>query len=365
MADTRTLLNLLRQVDDAGGKLVLVGDERQVPSVDVGGMLPRIGQLTNIYELTINHRFDDLRQRDAAEQIRQGDPATGIHQLQGLGLVHEHDRADDAWDHLVTDWLDLVEEGQVARMYADTNHLVDDLNQHARTALVAAGTIAQATVTFTDDDSGRDLDLAAGDRVRLGLNTRLPQPDGERVAVRNGMEGQIVAVHQTGVTVRLDEQHRNREGHGEIWLPAGYTAAHVAYAYAMTCDKAQATTVDHSLYAATDRACRERAYVALSRGRMSNRIYAAAASGWQDALELSRAHDPACDQLPDLPPPPSDDHAPISPDYGHDHPHPLKVTDADGVVEDVRTRLLRHHAHERRRGHDDQPRRPRRRSIAM
>jgi hypothetical protein len=122
---------------------VLVGDERQVPSVDVGGLLLRIADRTGAHELTHNHRFADVRQRDAAEQIRHGDPDTGIAQLDELGLVHEHGRRDDAWDHLVADWLELVEEGQVARMFADTNHVVDDLNTRARAALLQTGRISR------------------------------------------------------------------------------------------------------------------------------------------------------------------------------------------------------------------------------
>ncbi|MGH3926669.1 MAG: hypothetical protein ACRDZO_15715 [Egibacteraceae bacterium] len=56
--------------------------------------------------------------------------------------------------------------------------------------------------------------------------------------------------------------------------------------------------MDHALYHPTDRATSERAYVALSRGRHSNRIYAVTNAGWQEALNTTRAHTIAADQQP-------------------------------------------------------------------
>ena len=70
------------------------------------------------------------------------------------------------------------------------------------------------------------------------------------------------------------------------------------YCYALTYDKDQGSTVDHALYHPTDRATSERAYVALSRGRHSNRVYAVKDAGWQEALTNTKAHTIATDQQP-------------------------------------------------------------------
>ncbi|MGH8908846.1 MAG: MobF family relaxase [Egibacteraceae bacterium] len=299
MADTRTLLALQRAAAAAGGKLVLAGDERQIPSVDVGGLLPRIAQITATFELTHNHRFADIAQRDAAEAIRDGDTAAGIAALRRLGMVCEWQRAADAWDVMVNDWAGLRAAGADARMFADTNSVVDDLNLRARRLLVAAGDIDPHGQMFCDDESGRWVQLSVGDQVRLGRNcARVPQADGGGVAVRNGMEGAITHVDRDGVIVTLDAEHADGGGREQVWLPGLYVGRHVGYAYAVSCHKAQAATVDHCLYAATDQASRETGYVALSRGRHSNRIYAAAGSGWEEALGESRAHDLAIDQAP-------------------------------------------------------------------
>ena len=83
-------------------------------------------------------------------------------------------------------------------------------------------------------------------------------------------------------------------------LPAGYVGAHVDYGYARTVDTAQGATVDHSLFAPSASATAERAYVALSRGRLSNRIYATHDRAWIDAIGRRRGHALAADQAPDV-----------------------------------------------------------------
>lgn len=84
-----------------------------------------------------------------------------------------------------------------------------------------------------------------------------------------------------------------------VTLPAGYVGVHVEYGYARTVDTAQGATVDHSLFAPSASATAERAYVALSRGRLSNRIYATHDRAWIDAISQRRGHALAVDQAPD------------------------------------------------------------------
>ncbi|MGH8931785.1 MAG: MobF family relaxase [Egibacteraceae bacterium] len=119
------------------------------------------------------------RQRGAAEHVRDRDADNAINQLDALGLVHIFDRVADAHAALVDDWFDLVQLGESARMFADTNKVVADLNIQARHKLIRAGAVAKHGHTYTNPDTGHRIRLAAGDRVRLGRNdARLQQPDG-------------------------------------------------------------------------------------------------------------------------------------------------------------------------------------------
>jgi ATP-dependent exoDNAse (exonuclease V) alpha subunit len=84
-----------------------------------------------------------------------------------------------------------------------------------------------------------------------------------------------------------------------VVLPRWYAGEHLDYAYAVTVDRAQGMTVDQVLFAAIPGTPRERTYVALSRGRHGNHIYAVKDSGWQDSITEERVHTFASQQKPD------------------------------------------------------------------
>jgi conjugative relaxase-like TrwC/TraI family protein len=299
MVDSRTFLALQRAADEAGCKLTLMGDPKQIGSVDTGGLLPDIAERTTTYELTKNYRFADEQQRIAAELVRDGQTERAITLYRSLGLLHEHGQATEAWDRMVDRWFKLRGTDATVALATDTRWLTNELNHRIRSRLRAEGHIAQRERVYADDATGRSMHLAKGDRIRLTDNDgHMLQDDGSRAVVRNGMVGQIVETTKHGVRVRLDDEHIGRDGRAERWLPARYVAGSTDYGWASTCDGVEGITVDHGLYAATDRASLERGYVALSRGRLTNEIYAARDSGWQDDLALERNHEPATRQAP-------------------------------------------------------------------
>jgi len=110
------------------------------------------------------------------------------------------------------------------------------------------------------------------------------------------MTGRVVATRRRGLTVELDAAHRTPGGPAAVTLPAGYVGEHVEYGYARTVDTAQGATVNHSLFVPSAGSSAERAYVALSRGRLSNRIYATRDRSWVDAIGRGRSHALAVDR---------------------------------------------------------------------
>lgn len=113
------------------------------------------------------------------------------------------------------------------------------------------------------------------------------------------MTGRVTATRRRGITVELDAAHHTPGGPAAIALPAGYVGEHVDYGYARTVDTAQGATVDHSLFAPSTGSSAERANVALSRGRLTNRIYATHDRIWIDAIGRGRSHALAVEQAPD------------------------------------------------------------------
>jgi hypothetical protein len=113
------------------------------------------------------------------------------------------------------------------------------------------------------------------------------------------MEATVVKTARRGLLVRLDDDHVPDGGDSLVELPGWYARAHLDHGYARTTDKAQGLTVDHVLFAPSAATATERAYVALSRGRQANEIYATRESGWEDAIAESAAHTFASHQHPD------------------------------------------------------------------
>jgi hypothetical protein len=105
-----------------------------------------------------------------------------------------------------------------------------------------------------------------------------------KLGVRNSTRGTIesVDVDNRTVTMRSDKK--------TITLPAEYLdAGYIAHGYATTIHKAQGATVDRALLLGTDELFRERGYVGLSRGSVSNHLYMIGAR----EPDLAASHGPA------------------------------------------------------------------------
>ena len=245
-----------------------------------------------------NHRFRDPVYRDAAELLRDHQPAAAVEVLRVQGAVSDHHATsvEAAWTAMVDDWLTLRDGGGDVLMLATERTTVAEVNQLARARLVTHGQVARRARTYQAPDDHRAIVLAVGEQVILRRNQRIAQPDGATVAMRNGMTARITVTRRRGITIELDAAHRAPGDAAAITLPAGYVGAHVEYGYARTVDTAQGVTVDHCLFAPSTRSSAERGYVALSRGRLTNRVYATVDHGWIDALGCNRNYALATDQ---------------------------------------------------------------------
>jgi conjugative relaxase-like TrwC/TraI family protein len=300
MCSTRNRLALQRAVDAVDGKIVDVGDHRQIPSVDVGGGHYALAQRLGASILGQNHRFREPIYRDAAELLRDRQAAAAVEVLRVQGAVSDHHATPvQAWTEMVDHWLSLRDSGDQVLMLATERTAVAEINKLARAHLVARGDLPRRSRTYRAPDDRRAIPLTIGDEVILRRNHRITQPDGTTIAVRNGMTGRVTATRRRSLTVELHTAHRTPGAPTTVALPATYVGEHVNYGYARTVDTAQGATVDHSLFAPSTGASAERAYVALSRGRLTNRIYATHDRAWIGAIGRGRSHALAVDQEPD------------------------------------------------------------------
>ncbi len=265
MVDTRLLHDYAQIAQAKQWRTVLVGDHRQLDSVDAGGMFAELVHEPDVVsvELDTLHRFHHEWEADASLRLRDGDPeAIAVYDSHGRIHGHlDHAAAVDA----VADaaYVGLV-EGRDVLVMAPTNAVVDELNATLTERLLAAGRL----------DANGGIDIAGhvfypGQPVVTRVNNRTIRY-GAGEWVRNGDRWTVTAGTR-------DELYLTNIATGDrLALPAEYTAdGNVTVNYASTIHRAQGATVDEAHVMVNDRTNNRQLYVAATRGRKTNHIHAA------------------------------------------------------------------------------------------
>jgi len=265
LADTRTLAALVEQARAATAKVLLVGDHLQRGSVDAGGAFAMLARRGPTAELTSLWRFANPWEARASLELRRAHPeALDAYEAHGAFATGTH---DDMLDAALAAATTAREGGRVAILQAVDNRTVRDLNARARADGILAGTIARDGVTLHDG-----LNAGVGDRIVTRRNhRRLRTADGY---VRNGAFWDVTEAMPDGsLRVRPATQRPGPDGAPVVRLPAPYVAEHVELGYATTIARTQGMTVDQTHTIAAPGMGREDLYVAMSRGRQTNRTY--------------------------------------------------------------------------------------------
>ena len=260
MVGTRQLAAITDLIEQAEGKLILIGDDRQLPEIDAGGLFRALADRLPTVELTDNIRQQHPWERTALTQLRHGSVDQAIQAYRQRGRVNVGQNRDDTIGRAVQDWYrHVTATGDLTSglLIAHNNNTVTELNQQARTHLAASNRLHGPAL-----ETGERV-FQAGDRILCRQNQN-------RLGVLNGDLATVVSVdpdHGT-LTVRLDRDPETRD------LPVWYLdQGHVDYGYALTGHKAQGVTTDRTFVIVDGTTDREWAYVAMSRGRQTNTLY--------------------------------------------------------------------------------------------
>jgi ATP-dependent exoDNAse (exonuclease V) alpha subunit len=96
MLATRPLARLLDAVERAGGKLVLVGDHRQLQELEAGGTFRALVRRGLAVELTENRRQREAWERQALDQLRDGKPEEAVPAYAAHERIHVADTSAQA-----------------------------------------------------------------------------------------------------------------------------------------------------------------------------------------------------------------------------------------------------------------------------
>jgi conjugative relaxase-like TrwC/TraI family protein len=264
MVGTRKLANIIERAQQTSTKVVLVGDNKQLPEIDAGGLFSALTTRLEPHTLTENRRQQDPVERQAAAELRAGDTEIAIKRLHRHGRIVTADNADHLRDGLVADWHQSRNAGQDVLLVAPRRSMVDDLNDRARELLRATGQLGEPILRLDDHE------YAKGDTV-VALHNDY------RIGILNGDRATVRELTDDGLTVTL------RRG-GDVTIPLDYAAEHLTHGYATTIHKAQGFTVDEVFVLGDDTYAQEHGYTALTRGRNANRAYIVRAEPPEHAL---------------------------------------------------------------------------------
>lgn len=263
MVSTVDLAYLAKLTEACDGKLVLIGDPKQLPSVDSGGLFHRIvtqGQQV-VDELThMNQRQVLDLDREHLQRLRVGEIGEAVRHYAAAGRLHleKSEFATKAgmveawWKHVETHGLEQV------RMLASRRDEVEMLNQLARAHMCEANLLNGSVLV-----NRWGLEFQAGDRVVVRDNWY------RHFDLRNGQTGTIAAIdpEKGSIVFRRDSDDQL------IDLPKAYVDRDLDWAYAQTIHTAQGQTFEVTHLYADLGVKAEHGYTALSRARGETHLW--------------------------------------------------------------------------------------------
>ena len=255
MVGTRDLARLADAAEQTGTKLVLVGDDRQLPEIQAGGAFHALAERLPTSELREVRRQREAWDRQALDALRSGEVEQWARAYRARGQITVGENAPATRAALVNDWSRA--DGD-RLMIAARREDVRDLNERAREFLQHDGRLGP------DELFVADRAFATGDRVIGVKNDR-------RAGILNGQRGTVTAAdaETRSLAVTLD-------GGEAVTLGPGYLdAGHLEHGYAITAHRAQGATVDRTFVLGSEELYRQWGYTAMSRHREEARFYIA------------------------------------------------------------------------------------------
>lgn len=255
MADNEKLAKVLDCAHKKGCRVVLIGDQRQLPAIGQGGLFREVhdrmkpeakGELTEIV------RQKDAWARSAIQAFGRGEIKEAMKEYEARGFVSVSENRDEAMGRLVGAWSERgLSNPKDHLMLASTNAEVNALNDMAQKTRLAAGELGWKSVTVGGEK------IFENDRV-LFTETK------KQLGIINSEFGTVTAVDQRRMrlTVQVDGADQ----------PVTFSLAQfdgLKRGYAATVHRAQGMTLDQNsyiLFGGTMQS-REMTYVQISRAR--------------------------------------------------------------------------------------------------
>lgn len=234
MADTRTMARLQSLTHEAGAKLILVGDERQVPPVAAGSPFRSLKKSLGFAELTENRRQKVEWQKEASREIRAGKVEEALARYAEAGMITISKDRDEAMSATVEKWAQDFDPEKPGASLLTAFRKVDvaELNARARATMAEKGLLSGIRAEVKTSTGIRE--FQSGDRIFFSRNNKT-------LGVMNGETGTLREIKQNAegdwlFHVRMDS------GQNLAFDPLKYE--HLTHGYAVTINKSQGATVE-------------------------------------------------------------------------------------------------------------------------
>jgi Ti-type conjugative transfer relaxase TraA len=279
MLDSRVTGEVLGEARRSGAKVILAGDDRQLASIERGGLFTEMRQRHGAAEITEITRQRSDWQRAAARDLAEGRFGDAVAAFDAAGAITWTRDHEDARTALVAAWKrDTAAEPDATRfVFAYTNVDVDALNAELRQVRRERGELAGEDTRF--ETKHGEAAFAPGDRVQFTDTLKFAR-------IYNGNVGTISEIDaETGVIrARLDAA-AGQEGREVEWSASEFIG--FRHGYAGTIYKGQGKTLDHTYLYHTHHWRSAASYVALTRQRESAQVFVATATA-RNAEHLAR-----------------------------------------------------------------------------
>ncbi|MDQ0691455.1 MobF family relaxase [Arthrobacter sp. W4I7] len=263
MVSTFQLAALVQQAQEAGAKILLVGDPGQLDAIDAGGVLGWLDRQGKATRLSTVWRFHEEWERTASLDLRKGD-YSAIADYEHHGRIR-HGTYLNMADQAYLAWQADTRAGKSSILIAADNETVGLLNERAQADRVAQGEVdPEQTVLLSDG-----LRAGCGDAIIARGNDR-KLVDSGGAFVRNGTLFDVEGTNRRDGSLLA----RRRDTGASVLLPRAYLESSVELGYATTAHRSQGITVDTGHTVVTQgRLTRELLYVSMTRGRSGNFAY--------------------------------------------------------------------------------------------
>ena len=262
---------LRRLAQDCEGKLVLIGDPRQIGAIGPGGLYVHLTRVLEPITLTTIRRQHEELDREIVTLVHEGRGSEALDLLRTEGKLIVGEDLPSTLHGLLLDWHHDFASGADAVMIARRNLDVDYLNDRARELRQQEGRLGRLEIIVGERP------IAAGDRVQTRINNRDVNNRDRWDVLSVDPLARSVELRRVGGSeevVKLDKRYLERT------TPDGAPA--LQYAYAITKFGAESKTFDRAYPLLDAGATLEQELVAISRGREIANVYTVVSSDLLD-----------------------------------------------------------------------------------